>query len=193
MPVNSRPSPRLAPPQAVHPDPATIQPSISPVPRKILNKLILACYPAPVFAATQPRPLVSPSTRDLCGRRLPGLPRASREPGRNASALDCYFSFVLSNLQLSAFDSQLFPPLSPLSATLMDLPVSVANKRLTAWLSPLSATLTKNTGWGVFFPFWNVSPAQYPSVFSTTYALPILQALSFDGLPSNGGCRGCYG
>src|SRR6266446_7885542 len=35
---------------------------------------------------------------------------------------------------------------SPLAATLMDLPASVANKRLTAGLSPLDATLTKNRG-----------------------------------------------
>src|SRR6266852_2860245 len=39
-------------------------------------------------------------------------------------------------------------PVSPLAATLMDLPASVANKRLTAWLTPLDATLTKNRGWG---------------------------------------------
>ncbi len=38
--------------------------------------------------------------------------------------------------------------LSPLAATLMDLPASVANKRLTVWLNPLDATLTKNRGWG---------------------------------------------
>jgi hypothetical protein len=36
--------------------------------------------------------------------------------------------------------------ISPLHATLMDLPASVANKRLTARLNPLDATLTKNTG-----------------------------------------------
>src|SRR5580700_2912667 len=37
---------------------------------------------------------------------------------------------------------------SPLAATLMDLPASVANKRLTPRLNPLDATLTKNGGWG---------------------------------------------
>jgi hypothetical protein len=36
--------------------------------------------------------------------------------------------------------------LSPLSATLMDLPASVANKRLTSNLTSLDATLTKNRG-----------------------------------------------
>src|SRR5260370_13089260 len=59
-----------------------------------------------MFAAVHPRPLVSPSSRDLCGRRLPGLPRASREPGRDVSALDCSFSFTLSNLHLSTFNFQ---------------------------------------------------------------------------------------
>ena len=38
--------------------------------------------------------------------------------------------------------------LSPLDATLTDLPASVANKRLTVRLNPLDATLTKNGGGG---------------------------------------------
>src|SRR5216683_963082 len=42
------------------------------------------------------------------------------------------------------------PALSPLPATLMDLPANVANKRLTAWLSLLDATLTKKRGGGAF-------------------------------------------
>src|SRR6266403_4808999 len=44
---------------------------------------------------------------------------------------------------------QYFAPVSPLAATLMDLPASVANKRLTAELNPLAATLTRNRGVGV--------------------------------------------
>jgi hypothetical protein len=43
-------------------------------------------------------------------------------------------------------------PISPLAATLMDLPASVANKRLTVWLTPLDATLTKNRGGTPFKP-----------------------------------------
>jgi hypothetical protein len=39
-------------------------------------------------------------------------------------------------------------PISPLAATLTDLPASVANKRLTVILTPLNATLTKNRGEG---------------------------------------------
>jgi hypothetical protein len=38
-------------------------------------------------------------------------------------------------------------PISPLVATLMDLPASVANKRLTARVNSLDATLTKNRGY----------------------------------------------
>src|SRR6266446_10763507 len=43
---------------------------------------------------------------------------------------------------------QHFVRISPLAATLMDLPASVAYKRLTAELTPLDATLTKNRGVG---------------------------------------------
>src|SRR5882724_2669600 len=39
-------------------------------------------------------------------------------------------------------------PISPLAATLMNLPASVANKGFTPSLSLLAATLTKNRGWG---------------------------------------------
>jgi len=39
-------------------------------------------------------------------------------------------------------------PISPLAATLMNLPASVANKEFTRYLNPLDATLTKNRGWG---------------------------------------------
>jgi hypothetical protein len=94
-------------------------------------------------SAASPRP--ASSRRNLCSL--------------SDSALDCSFSFVFPNFQLSTFDFQppLFPksftchisengPVSPLVATLKDRPASVANKRLTAKLSPLSATLTKNRG-----------------------------------------------
>ena len=40
---------------------------------------------------------------------------------------------------------------SPLAATLMDLPANVANKRLTVGLSYLDATLTKNRGVGLLW------------------------------------------
>ena len=67
--------------------------------------------------------------------------------------LDWSFS-VFPNLQLSTLDLPSF--LSPLAATLMDLPASVANKRLTAWLSSLDATLTKNRrGGGCYCPSWS--------------------------------------
>src|SRR5260370_95615 len=77
--------------------------------------------------------------------------------------------------------------LSPLAATLMDLLASVANKRLTAELNPLDATLTENRGVGVFFPFWNLSPAWRQPFFSITYALHILQPFCFHIHACNGG------
>src|SRR6266852_1314171 len=49
-------------------------------------------------------------------------------------------------------------PVSPLAATLMDLPASVANKRLTVGLSPLDATLTKNRGGTSFKPKGSLPP-----------------------------------
>src|SRR6266403_3954250 len=42
-------------------------------------------------------------------------------------------------------------PISPLAATLMNLPANVANKELAGSLSPLAATLTRNRGWGVLW------------------------------------------
>src|SRR6266851_2551006 len=65
---------------------------------------------------------------------------------------------------------QHFAPISPLDATLMDLPASVANKRVTSWLSPLDATLTKNRG--VPPPVQNLallsSTSTVPRVLSST-------------------------
>src|SRR6266404_4398698 len=53
-----------------------------------------------------------------------------------------------SSHPIQLLSCQHFVRVSPLTATLMDLPASVANKRLTAELTPLDATLTKNRGWG---------------------------------------------
>jgi len=91
--------------------------------------------------------------------------------------------------------SPTLPPVNPLTATLMDLPASVANKRLTVWLNPLDATLTKNRGGGpAFLGGMPSNPhsgthltVAYLPLFSITSTMPILQLLSFDGLPSNGG------
>jgi len=48
-----------------------------------------------------------------------------------------------------AYSAQFWWNISPLTATLMDLPASVANKRLTSRLNPLDATFTKIRGVGV--------------------------------------------
>src|SRR6266446_9404868 len=58
---------------------------------------------------------------------------------------------------------QHFIPLSPLAATLMDLPASVADNRLTARLSPLAATLTKNRGVGVLLLTKNLAQNLSPA------------------------------
>jgi hypothetical protein len=90
---------------------------------------------------------------------------------------------------------------TPLSATLMELPASVANKRLTAKLTPLDATLTKNRGMGspiCFSTFQrsNVQTCNDPRpghqipaapLFSYTSELPIFYPLCFDIHPCNGG------
>ncbi len=87
--------------------------------------------------------------------------------------------------------------LSPLAATLMDLPASVANKRLTAWISPLDATLTKNTGGPCLssfrgithqFPFWNSSPSMHPLFFSTTCGNPFCNPFLFIFMQEWCGC-----
>src|SRR6266849_1097299 len=68
--------------------------------------------------------------------------------------------------------------LSPLGATLMDVPASVANKRLTARLSSLDATLTRNGGhvlqtkyfFSVLAPF--ACPCLPSSVRSSKFRIP---------------------
>jgi len=73
--------------------------------------------------------------------------------------------------------------LSPLAATLMDLPASVANKRLTVRLSPLAATLTKNRGEGCYAPSWSyllrscMAAAQTTTSASTSYFGPNIAVL----------------
>src|SRR5258708_7870956 len=81
---------------------------------------------------------------------------------------------------------------SSLDATLTPSLVYVANKRLTIGLNPLDATLTKNTGeGGPILPVLELTPRQSPlhssPLFSRTYALPILQLLSFPPHAFNGG------
>src|SRR5713101_7386990 len=97
-----------------------------------------------VYLECHPRRTVPPSPRDLRGRRLP-------RPCRGVSGLDCSFSYVFPNLQLSTFNFQ--PPVFPKSFTCNTYgpSASVANKRLTACLSYLDATGSKITalvlGW----------------------------------------------
>ncbi len=158
-----------------------------------------------MFAAVHPRPLVSPSSRDLCGRRLPGLPRASREPGRDVSAVDCSFSFTLSNLHLSTFNFQtcsnsfpylvtsLLPSflfLKPFSCNTYGSPRKCCKQKTYALAKPFRCNTYKKHEVGVSYPFWNLPPSLHFPFFSPTYVEPILQPLCFDGFPSNGGVWG---
>jgi len=97
---------------------------------------------------------------------------------------------VLSEHRESTYPSQVvtcrphFAPISPLAATLMDLPASVAGKRLTAWLSPLDATLTRNWGRGQSGTFFHITAhLTPPPIFRTLFpvahpASPLLAALT---------------
>ena len=78
-------------------------------------------------------------------------------------------------------------PVSPLAATLMDLPASVANKRLTENLNPLDATLAKNTGVGPHPLVLSVPTSRcvlrIPHVSAGRPGIPtILQPRVFNGL-----------
>src|SRR5216683_1654241 len=57
----------------------------------------------------------------------------------------------------------------------------------TPFLSITSTLFLSRRGMPPLFPFWNSPPTQHSAVFSTTYAVPILQVLLFDIHPSNGG------
>src|SRR5260370_36766172 len=91
--------------------------------------------------------------------RLPYPPAPIRSETLSGTLLEHYLRLFLStfNFHLSTFNPS--SPLSPLFATLMDLPASVANKRLTVWLNPLDPTLTKNTGKGS--RLWLTTRAMY--------------------------------
>jgi len=109
---------------------ACIQPSFSTIRCKTLDNFIKVCYSLPDVAALTPRRLLA-SLSDV----TPIPRRGRRSPSTFLTSLSYYLVHSSS--------------LSPLDATLMDLPASVANKRLTAKLSPLDATLTKTRGGGI--------------------------------------------
>jgi hypothetical protein len=137
---------------------------------------------SPVYAEPYPRPPVSHphmASISFCSSQPSSLPTCQHENDVQASSKSSHPWPLLSR--------QHHAPVSPLAATLMDLPASVANKRLTANLTPLDATLTKNRGEGCalsFTPFHQIPAAP---VFSSTYKLPIFYPLCFDIHPCNGG------
>jgi hypothetical protein len=95
---------------------------------------------SPVFVVAHPRSLDLPRTSH------PRFPLNDQTFGHSDRSS---IVFVERRSQRGR-DVQTFSlSLSPLSATLIDLPASVANKRLTATRNPLDATLTKNGGHAV--------------------------------------------
>ncbi len=149
---------------------------------------------SPVYTCSEPRRVeshprlfVSPSSRDLCVLSV--------------SALDCSFSLVASTFNFQSkiatrsgpLTFNLPPALSPLAATLMNLPANVANKRLMPHVNPLDATLTKNTGAGYPSHFGKVctvlttrtriSPKFFPFTFFRTLLHDAkLNSFIFNGL-----------
>ena len=84
---------------------------------------------------------------------------------------------------------QHFGPISPLAATLIDLPTSVANKRLTVRLNPLDATLTKNIEWesGTIF---HVTVHSTPTpIFRTLFQVPYPATPLSATLTKTAGCH----
>jgi hypothetical protein len=67
-------------------------------------------------------------------------------------------------------------PISPLAATLINLPASVANKRLTAGLNPVDATLTKSRGYILQARHLSLSSSllssPLPPIFRTHFQVP---------------------
>src|SRR6266851_3940051 len=79
--------------------------------------------------------------------------------------------------------------LSPLAATLMDLPASVANKRLTVGLTPLDATLTKNRGWGQSRVIVHLTVhSTLPLIFRMFFKVPYSATPLFATLAKTAGC-----
>jgi hypothetical protein len=86
---------------------------------------------------------------------------------------------------------QQLAPLTPLAATLMDLPASVANKRLAARLTPVAATLTKNRGVGSRLLFHALLNS---FTFFCTFLLPSkIQLPCFQSIPHSSAKKRGYG
>src|SRR5260370_27347836 len=119
-----------------------------------------------MFAATQPRrPLNS----------FPGLTSIPFPTSPN------FFSCHTSE------NSPVSPTIATLPKTRVSNPCVCHTYDTPLGVSLLRTGLPRNPSAVALVPFWNSSSTQHSSFFSTTYALPILQVLSFDVHPSNGG------
>src|SRR5580704_3929808 len=140
---------------------------------------------SPVYAESHPPPPLFPpylGPISFCSSQPSNLPSCQHENDVQTPSNSSHPWPLLSR--------QHHDTVSPLAATLMNLPASVANKRLTAKLTPLDATLTKNRGGGAVYPFLSGHQIPVTTLFSTTYKLPIFYPLCFDIHPWNGGVGG---
>jgi len=106
------------------------------------------------------------------------------------------FDFQLSTINLvplnsftchTSENSPVSPAIATLPKTRVSNPCVCHTYSTTPGISLLRTGLPRNPPAVALVPFWNSSSTQHSSFFSTTYALPILQVLSFDVHPSNGG------
>jgi hypothetical protein len=111
-----------------------------------------------------------------------------------------------SSNTLEIFPSHTFPllttahPVSPLAATLMELPASAANKGLTEILTPLDATLTKNRGVGPSLTFQRSNVQQSVSILFTSLLVlcalcpkSVSQLYCIQSVPHSFSKKGVYG
>ena len=199
------------------PRPAAVQPSISPIPCKILNTLIPACYPAPVFAAVHPRPFTLSFDRFFAFPTLPPVLSSRRLDLRTLRRSDSVPSYSPSPIflptdhcpltcpELAAvtahYPRKTFPYLvtslppyfrfsKSFSCNTYRSPRKCCKQKTYAAAKPFRCNTYKKQAVGVFVPFWNLPPSLHFPFFSHTYVEPILQPLCFDGFPSNGGVWG---
>jgi hypothetical protein len=143
----------------------------------------------PVYRERHPRPAVSHprlTSIPFCFSQPSNLQMRVLHPGCFSGTFQPANALSASRMQLrddqSSNTLEIFPPetailsharpeqrrVSPLAATLMELPASAANKGLTEILTPLDATLTKNRGVGPSLTFQRSNVQQSVSILFTS-------------------------
>src|SRR6202022_2309129 len=136
----------------VLPASVAVQPSMSPIPCKILNKLIPACYPAPMFAKLRSRRPAS--LRHVTKNPSPQLlyfPHLQNRDARNSFRFRSYVNWRVSpalfSLSLSSHSPYTLPSYVSCKSCIRHSYAPFASR---------TVLRDENTGgMGVFFPFWN--------------------------------------